>query len=151
MSRGLIRGLVDPTRVRYEMEVTWKAKKQVANRWLILPVPSPCTTQPDIHLVKSHAESGVRLELVQIDGQLRYARFDIPKMQAGETKHAYLYFEGTIYKHLPKIDPDIVRLPLNKKGLKQYLKPCPDIESNHPLVKQIARNIKRKHKNPNSL
>ena len=148
VEKELIRGIVDPKPFRYEMEMTWTAQEQVVNRWLIVPVPSPCMTQPDIHLVRSQVDQGVRMDLVRIDGQLRYARFDITFMQKGDTKYALLVFEGTVYRHLPTVDTDIMSWPPGNTAARRYLVPGPNIQSDDPFVRAIAQDILAKHRHP---
>jgi hypothetical protein len=77
-----------------------------------------------------------------LDSGVKQMVVDIPQLRSGEQASAFAIFEVTRYSQLPPANPGEFRIPDRvDREMSVYLGPSPYIESRHPNIMRLAREV----------
>jgi hypothetical protein len=99
--------------------------------------------EQNLKLISQDLSPGVTISYKSF-GTATQMMINIPRIAAGQEVHALLTIEVTRYTLLPPDETDLYTVP-DAKALppefRQYLSPSPLIESNHPRIKTLAKQL----------
>lgn len=107
-----------------------------------VPVPTGWPEQ-QVRVVQEDVGPPVqRVDYRMLDGGVQQMLVLIPALNAGETARALVTFEVTRREILAPADPALFRLPERApRDVMKYLAASPYIESTHPQIRDLAREI----------
>ncbi|TWT92330.1 Transglutaminase-like superfamily protein [Botrimarina colliarenosi] len=133
------------TTVRFRVGTVITAKRGACRDILaMVAVPIECAEQ-HVRLVEEDFSPGVKATFRDLaGGNARQMLVSIPFLDAGAEGRAILTYEVTTRTTLPPSEADEAQYVIPRRvprGLRGYIGPSPFIESKHPKIKRLAREI----------
>lgn len=136
---------LDEQRVqRWKIGVVIRAPGNCAGVLATVPVPTDWPEQSVKLLQEEFSPQVRRVTYRVLDGGVRQMVIDIPQIRAGETATALVTLEVNRSSLRPPLDPGVFKLPnVDKlpKEVRIYLGPSPLIESRHPTITKLAKEV----------
>ncbi|MFO0902699.1 MAG: transglutaminase-like domain-containing protein [Pirellulales bacterium] len=129
---------------KWKIGVVIKAPGNCSGVFCTVPVPTDWPEQK-VKIVSEEISPQVKnVQFRVLDGGVRQMLIDIPQIKAGETVTALLTYEVDRSSIRPPLDPAIFQLPNTAKlpkEVRMYLAPSPLIESTHPTLAKLAKEV----------